>query len=247
MLLPFGLPDSFARAFTLRLLATTTSSWEERFGRLEAWAAEHGHCRVPVRAVVGGVPLGAWVHQQRVAAAAGTLGAERTARLAALPGWSWSVWDDNWERSFEALRRWAERHGHANPKPQDVHGRVAVGQWVKTQREQHRKGQLDPDRVARLAALPGWTWSIREDVFHRHLAALRAFAAEHGHARPPRTYVSPDGLRLGMWVVNRRRRERTCTPWQRQQLESLPGWTWAAPPTPRGGSQSGATGRSTVH
>ncbi|SHG86061.1 DEAD/DEAH box helicase [Streptoalloteichus hindustanus] len=238
LLLPFGLPDSFARAFTLRLLTTTTSTWEERFGRLQAWAAEHGHCRIPVRAVVDGVPLGAWVHQQRVAAAAGALGAERTARLAALPGWSWSVWDDNWERSFEALRRWAERHGHANPRPQDTHGRIAIGQWVKTQREQHRKGQLDADRVNRLAALPGWTWSIREDVFHKHLAALRAFAAEHGHSRPPRTYVNPDGLRLGMWVVNRRRREQTCSPWQRQQLESLPGWTWAPPPTSRPASGS---------
>ena len=47
-----------------------------------------------------------------------------------------------------------------------------------------------------------------------------------GTAEVASKYVSPDGYRLGQWVMDRRSREQALTPAQRQLLEALPGWRW---------------------
>ena len=59
---------------------------------------------------------------------------------------------------------------------------------------------------------------------------LEGYVAEHGHARPPYTFVIGDN-RLGGWVAKQRSHFNSGKlPEERQQrLEELPGWTW----TPR--------------
>lgn len=57
------------------------------------------------------------------------------------------------------------------------------------------------------------------------LGCLWAYTREHGVARPPATYVTGDGFRLGRWVVSRRA-ERGRDPARDALLESLPGWAW---------------------
>ena len=65
--------------------------WERRFSLLEQYVAEHGDARVPAPYKVGGVPLGAWVRDQRETYLKGTLKPDRQKRLAALPHWTWEA------------------------------------------------------------------------------------------------------------------------------------------------------------
>ncbi len=60
----------------------------------------------------------------------------------------------------------------------------------------------------------------------RNLALLAVFAAEHGHTRVARDYVTSDGVRLGLTVKNLQDRRATLHPEMVQRLEQLPGWTW---------------------
>jgi hypothetical protein len=89
---------------------------------------------------------------------------------------------------------------------------------------------LGDDRVAELEAIPGWVWGALDAKWETNVAAVRAYAAENGHAHVPVTYVSPDGHRTGNWVSTRRRDYAAgkLTTERIAELESLPGWVWGA-------------------
>jgi hypothetical protein len=81
-------------------------------------------------------------------------------------------------------------------------------------------GTTAPSRLAR--PLPFDVWFKR----------LEAFVAEHGHARPAKAYVDPEGFKLGRWVSHLRehgRRSRLSAD-ESRALEALPGWVWASKP-----------------
>jgi hypothetical protein len=71
---------------------TKDAQWEESFGALSAYVAEHGTARPPYDYVdEHGVNLRAWVDKQRVARRQGGMSKRREARLTALPGWVWNA------------------------------------------------------------------------------------------------------------------------------------------------------------
>lgn len=61
------------------------------------------------------------------------------------------------------------------------------------------------------------------------LAAATEYHAEHGNLRVPPTYVTPGGMKLGIWVINQRDRKRqgTLTDAQLAALDAL-NMTWDA-------------------
>jgi predicted helicase len=63
------------------------ASWERSFSVLERFVAREGRARVPTNHVEDGLPLGLWVVKQR--SRREEFGADRQARLEALPGWVW--------------------------------------------------------------------------------------------------------------------------------------------------------------
>jgi hypothetical protein len=128
----------------------------------------------------------------------------------------------------------------------------ALGSWVRNQRAGRRgyyKANMSVERLARLKALPGWTWASPRDAYgsrqrgglagsgRSHEAAwedgyshLERFVAREGHARVPSIRVEEDGYKLGLWVFNQRRfrRREKLSAERTARLEALPGWTWDA-------------------
>jgi hypothetical protein len=97
-----------------------------------------------------------------------------------------------------------ERDGNPNlPDGTRVEG-LDVGAWQIRQRTYRRRGKLSAQRVAALDAVGGWTWSKRSASFDEYAAALQHYFDEHGDTRMPRTYVTADGLKLGVWMRNLR-------------------------------------------
>lgn len=212
--------------------------WERGFVALAEYVAEHGHARVPGSHINDdGHRLGAWVTDQRRDQRRNRLDLARAARLEALPGWAWSGsaghqerLDQRWERGFTALTYFVAEHGHADvPRLHTTTDNFGLGDWVDNQRASHQDNRLDPARAARLEALPGWVWrESREDLWERLYAALAAYVAEHGHARFPNDYVTSDGVNLGQWARDQRRKYRQgkVNAQRVARLEALPGWAW---------------------
>ena len=113
---------------------------------------------MPTADLEGDFRLGPWVVNQRHSYRENTLDPERAERLASLPGWIWDTRVAAWEKRFTQLRRFVEREGHARVTLDYEEEGFRLGIWVSTQRRSYRWNTLDPERVKRREALPGWTW-----------------------------------------------------------------------------------------
>lgn len=57
---------------------------------------------------------------------------------------------------------------------------------------------------------------------------LVAYSKEQGHCLVPRSFVSRDGFKLGIWTAEQRRRRQALEAREIVALETLPGWVWDA-------------------
>jgi hypothetical protein len=125
---------------------------------LKRYAAKTGHASPSQHTVVHGYALGWWVSQKRRQYRQATLPTEWTEALETLPGWQWAPLDHQWQRGLQALKKFVDRHGHADP-PREVRIEdYPVGNWVRAQRDAYERGRLPVERSAKLESLPSWHW-----------------------------------------------------------------------------------------
>ena len=225
--LPARVSLDFARAFDVRLVEQTTSSWEFWFGLLQQFVERHGDAHVPQRYTVDGYHLGSWVNMQRSRHAKGTLDADDERRLQDLTGWTWDARADKWEEGFSRLVDYVERHGDARVPSLYTVDDYKLGQWAVTQRYFHAKGVLDADRERRLQELPSWTWDPFADQWEEGFSRLVDYVERHGDVRVPRSRTV-DEHKLGTWITIQRRghTKGVLDADRERRLEHLPGWTW---------------------
>jgi superfamily II DNA or RNA helicase len=207
--------------------------WDEYYCLLERFITREGHTQLPRSHVEEGRELGRWVANQRAYYLSGAswLTAEQARRLEALPGWFWSWKANAWETGFSRLRAYVEREGHARVPNQhlDDDG-FPLGRWVSSQRTRYsrRASSMTAERMARLEALPDWSWSSYADSWEEGFSRLLSFVERTGHASVPGKQLDDDGYRLGQWVVWNRRvfRAGRLSAERATRLERLPGWVW---------------------
>ncbi|PJE00630.1 DEAD/DEAH box helicase [Mycobacterium sp.] len=203
-------------------LDARSALWETSLAALTSYAAENGHASPPRGLLIDGIDLESWVRRQR--RTWDQLSEERRQRLRVLSGWTLNMLDDKWESGYRHLVEYVEATGDARVLQSHVaEDGYRLGKWVGVQRRTWDK--LREDRKQRLAQLPGWTLNAREDWWEDWFRRLKEYVAEHGDARVPGTYVTPDGARLGSWVNNQRSTWRSMSSERRHRLEQLPGWT----------------------
>lgn len=194
-----------------RLVENTTTTWDERFAELEAFALEHGTAHPPSK----NKRLTTWCEYQRKAYRRGMLLPDRAAALRSLPGWTWDAEMRAWIEQWKEIRATIPPGGRLdveNPETmtrplQTSSGRnraTTIGRWCAHQRVLARRGDLDAARRNYLKEMPGWTYHALSDVDAACLDLLAEYVAWKGHANPPADYVD-DELPIGQWLTTVRR------------------------------------------
>ena len=138
--------------------------------------------------------LGTWVDRQRVQYKENRLPGDRAARLNEIDFvWSREPPDKLWEKNFQELTLYREKHGHCR-----VPQKESLGKWVNWQRKTFKKnGCLPGDRVARMDDI-GFDWGKGRMDWEEQFQVLTKYKESTGHCNVPRSY-DPDPS-LGMWV-----------------------------------------------
>ncbi len=124
--------------------------WEASFSRWQQASADaaKSQSRLPEELCV-------WETKQRKRLQAGTMSAERIARLDA-SGFDWAPHDEAWEEHFQRLRAFTAGHGRTNV-PKRYEPDLPLGAWVHRQRRDGRNGKMSKQQRERLDAI-GFQW-----------------------------------------------------------------------------------------
>ena len=202
-------------------------SWQRRYDLVAAFVEEKGHARVPDGYEVDEVPLGGWVGLQRTHYKQGKLSQRRARQLERLPGWTWDMVAERWERGLQLLTEFAEREGHVRvPRDVMVEG-FRFGRWVNNRRYLYREGRLSLDQIQKLESVVGWFWDPYGAQWEEGYGYLQRFVDREGHSQMSHEQRE-DGFALGRWVIRQRaaKNKGRCSAERAARLESLPGWTW---------------------
>lgn len=182
--------------------------WNRGFLAARAYRQSHGDLLVSAnRTTADGFRLGGWISARRLEHRRGQLSDERIAGLDAL-GMAWDPYTDEWERGLSAARAYRDANGHLRFTSGYVTSDgFRLERWIVKRRSERRRGQLSEARIAELDAL-GMAWDPIAEDWQRWVTAARSYRECHGHLRTPGSYTTPDGLRLGVWISNRRKDRR---------------------------------------
>jgi hypothetical protein len=143
--------------------------------------------------------------------------------------------DDHWNRFFELLQQYGERHRHVLvPRLCEVPG---LGDWVTDQRRQYKAwhqgqpSQLTKERRDKLAGI-GFAWQVRNrpEWEHRYQELLE-YKEKHNDCKVPQHYK--ENRALGKWVAKQREQFKLLkkghhsflTPYRLEKLNAI-GFVW---------------------
>ena len=115
-----------------------------------------------------------------------------------------------WDLMYAEAKKYYLSHGDLLiPNKYKTESGLSLGCWLNLQRRlYHGKaiGHLT-DRQIQLLNNIGIVWdSYRDLAWERNYLAAKAYYEAHGDLLPPASYVTPDGIPLGQWIVTM----RTC-------------------------------------
>lgn len=166
-----------------------------------------------------GVDLANWINTQRDAYRNDELTPLQVQKLEKV-GMVWNPFESQWKARFRMAEEYHRTFGNLFiPATYHTQDGVALGSWLAKQREQYRKGKLEPRRIHLLEGL-GVIWSFRQDHinqdqrlsthtnWYRFYDAALVFYNDKGHLKIPAQYVTSAGLKLGGWLAEQRSRYR---------------------------------------
>ncbi len=195
-----------------------TESWDAAFAALLEYRKRAGHCRTPRGTIVNGIKLGSWIYNQR--SFKDRLTTEQIKLLDSV-GFSWDPFGEEWDKSYDVLRRYYERQGHCRVPKRCIFKNIQLGAWVHSQRQ--KQNSLTHEQIRRLDGI-GFTWEPRTESWDAAFAALLEYRKRAGHCRTPRGTIV-NGIKLGNWVIYQRSFKDRLTTEQIKLLDSV-GFSW---------------------
>ncbi|MBF0341048.1 MAG: helicase associated domain-containing protein, partial [Magnetococcales bacterium] len=197
------------------------AAWEDAFQLFLRFRGLRGHGKIPSHFPEDPL-LGKWAEKQRKEKEQKKLPPARQARLEA-EGFVWDLAAAAWDEMLEVLRRHRAEHGHGKVlKEWPENPTLAI--WAEEQRRLREKGQLSPERIARLEAVD-FVWDLKRARWEEGWQAFLQFSARAGHGKVPDPCL--DSMLLDQWAREMRRAWRLgqIDPKLQSRLEEA-GFVW---------------------
>lgn len=156
----------------LRFVERITTSWDDSYGALLRFQANHGHLQVsPSYRCPSGVPLHGWIRNQRLLYNAGTIDKRRLELLERI-GFVWRHYEELWNQRFSEFVEW-----QTSLTP-DRSGKMSqqLRWWLRAQRRARMDGSLPPAREqALIEAGVIWTPNDAEYRWSSFIGCLHKF------------------------------------------------------------------------
>lgn len=214
-----------------RLNDTLSASWEYMFGEAKRYYEKNGNLEVPKNyKTEQGYSLGSWLTTQRKVRRGeqfGILGRERIEKLDGI-GMRWESYKDlSWNKYYAAAKKYYVEHGDLKvPVSYTVNG-LNLGSWISNLRTYRKNGGqssfISEERTKALNEIE-MIWDVSDTLWERNYKAAKSYYKVHGNLDIPLTYVTKDGIKLGIWLNNVRgihNGKITGRKLTREQVESL--------------------------
>ena len=192
-----------------RLNDTLSASWEYMFGEAKRYYEKNGNLEVPKNyKTEQGYSLGSWLTTQRKVRRGeqfGILGRERIEKLDSI-GMRWESYKDlSWNKYYTAAEKYYAEHGDLKvPVSYTVNG-LNLGSWISNLRTYRKNGGqssfINEERTKALNEI-GMIWDVSDTLWERNYKAAKSYYKDHGNLDVPLTYVTKDGIKLGIWLNN---------------------------------------------
>ena len=183
----------------------TETAWSRGLEAARRYYQQYGDLQIPQGYKDDtGFALGNWLNNIRIRYRSGRLSQSQEDALEAM-GVVWNVADSRWERCYAEAARYYEQHGDLGfTKNYITDTGLRLGPWLENQRASYLKGTLPAEKVQRLEAI-GILWEGRNDrQWRQAYEAAKKYYCSHGNLEVPYDYLTPEGIRLGQWVVRQR-------------------------------------------
>lgn len=191
------------------------NQWHAQYLEAKSFCDTNGDLHVPAAYTrEHGGTLAQWINSQRREyrkEGHGSLSEDQVELLEAIHIEEGSRAEKSFEKGVEEFRRYVEEyHDNLVPSEYATPEGYRLGRWLCHQREKYGRGQLSEAQVRALEDA-GMVWESTETVRAvRHWNVMyetaKQYASEHGGlGRVPYDYETPDGRKLGSWVVQQRR------------------------------------------
>ncbi len=118
----------------------------------------------------------------------------------------------SWDLMYEKAKEFYAEYGNLDVPTKYFTSGYSLGTWIQVQRRVYNgwaDGILTPERIAKLDKL-GMRWeSMSETLWERYYNACVTYKDKYGDLLPPRSYVTDDGIQLGVWITNIRTYRRS--------------------------------------
>lgn len=200
--------------------------WADGFLALENFIRENGHWAVPNGTKTqGGKELAKWLARQAFLAGEGSLPSLHEDRLRSL-GWEPFNRRGRWDDMLQSLRSYSQKNGHIYLSAADDE---ALFEWMRVQCRRYEAGTVDPNYIAKLESIEGWSWNRFMRSFDFAIEVFTDYRLTEPVEWPARN-TQHKGFPLGLWVFQMRKMRGwgKLSDGDIQELEDLPNWRWSS-------------------
>ena len=160
----------------------------------------------------------------------------RVNQLENLDKWKWDVYEAEWDKNYNELKKWMDTHNGKYPigcSKNKKEYKLAV--WIASQKRRNKKNyrgkKLNKYQMRKIKLLKNWNNNGKLNMWNINYNCLKRWLSNHNNKYPHHSSNKKE-QKIAMWVSRQKRikagdkKGYKLTAYKIIKLEELPKWTW---------------------